>query len=164
MFEISVGLTRTSSPRSFVPSVWLPTYTHDVEMYKPTGTALISIMNGASLPLASALHSSKHFADTFSLLPQIAASVPGLLLMGYLSDHVPLRLVIVASCLGSALSCLFLWGFASQSAALLIVFAISFGLLALSFTAVWTKLISVISSKLPHGSIVFDHSFAHTDD
>jgi MFS family permease len=86
-------------------------------------------------------------ASLSPLLPLPASSVPGLLLMGYLSDHIPLRIVITVSALGSALSCLFLWGFASHSGGLLVAFAITFGLLALSFTAIWAKLISVISSE-----------------
>lgn len=31
---------------SFIPSVWLPTYTVDIGLEKPTGSVLISIMNG----------------------------------------------------------------------------------------------------------------------
>jgi MFS family permease len=78
--------------------------------------------------------------------PFLAASVPGLLLLGYLTDRWPLRSVITLSCLGSALACLFLWGFATNSG-VLIAFAIVFGLLGPSFSAIWAKLIGVIASK-----------------
>jgi MFS family permease len=60
----------------------------------------------------------------------LAASVPGILLLGHLSDRVPLRIVILLSCLGSALACLLLWGFAT-SVVVLVVFAVTFGFLGL---------------------------------
>lgn len=73
--------------------------------------------------------------------------MPGLLLLGYLADRWPLRLVITLSCLGSALACLFLWGFATNTG-VLIAFAVIFGLLGCSFSAIWAKLIGVIASGL----------------
>jgi MFS family permease len=76
----------------------------------------------------------------------LAASVPGLLLIGYLTDRWPLRSVITLSCLGSALSCLFLWGFATNTS-VLIAFVIMFGLLGPSFSAMWATLIGVIASR-----------------
>lgn len=75
-----------------------------------------------------------------------AASVPGLTLLGFLSDRLPLVYVLGVSCIGSALSCLFLWGFGTTDA-LLILFVITFGLLGLSFTALWSKMISVIARE-----------------
>jgi MFS family permease len=80
------------------------------------------------------------------LLPLVAASIPGLLLLGYLSDKTSLRLVISLSCFGTALSCLLLWGFATNTGVLL-AFVIMFGLLGLSFSALWTKLITVIARE-----------------
>jgi hypothetical protein len=74
-----------------------------------------------------------------------AASVPGLLLLGYLSDKIRLRLVISLSCFGAALSCILLWGFATNTG-VLIAFVIMFGLLGLSYSVLWTKLITVIAS------------------
>lgn len=76
----------------------------------------------------------------------LAASVPGLLLLGYLTDHWPLRMVITLSCLGSAAACLLLWGF-STNTSVLIAFVVIFGLLGPSFSAVWAKLIGIIASK-----------------
>lgn len=75
-----------------------------------------------------------------------AASVPGLLMVGYLSDIWPLRAVVTLSCGGSALSCLLLWGF-SKTLGSLTAFAIVFGLLGLSFSALWTRLISIIARE-----------------
>lgn len=76
----------------------------------------------------------------------VAASIPGLLLLGYLSDKTSLRLVISLSCFGTALSCICLWGFAT-STGMLIAFVVMFGLLGLSFSALWTKLITVIARE-----------------
>lgn len=73
-----------------------------------------------------------------------ASSIPGLLLLGYLSDKISLRLVISLSCFGTALSCIFLWGFAT-STGVLIAFVVMFGMLGLSFSAIWTNLITMIA-------------------
>lgn len=53
--------------------------------------------------------------------------MPGLLLLGWLTDRIPLRIVILVSCLGAALSSAFLWGFA-ESNAMLVAFSVTFGL------------------------------------
>lgn len=73
--------------------------------------------------------------------------MPGNALLGFLSDRFPLRVAITLSCVGSALACAFLWGF-GMNAGMLIAFAVVFGLLGPSFSAVWSKMIGVISSKL----------------
>lgn len=88
-------------------------------MHRINGTALIAILN--------------------------AASVPGNTLLGYCSDY-SLRAVIIISCVGSALGCAFLWGFGT-SPGVLIVFAIIYGLLGTSFQALWSNMIGVISSE-----------------
>jgi MFS family permease len=49
------------------------------------------------------------------------------LLLGWLTDRIPLRIVVLVSCLGAALSSAFLWGFA-ESNAMLVAFAVTFGL------------------------------------
>lgn len=74
------------------------------------------------------------------------ASIPGLLLLGYLSDRIPIRYVICFSCIGSAFACLCLWGFA-KNIKVLTVFSIVFGVTGLSFASVWTKLITIISGQ-----------------
>lgn len=70
---------------------------------------------------------------------QLAASVPGLLFFGWLSDRWPLRAVITLSCLGSALACLLLWGFAT-SIEMLVVFVIAFGALGLRLVCMFADL------------------------
>lgn len=102
---------------NFIPSLWLPAYASSLKLTHPSGTGLIAILN--------------------------AASVPGNTLLGYLSDHMPVRTVIVISCVGSGLSCAFLWGFGSTDG-VLILFALIFGLLGPSFSAIWTQMIGLI--------------------
>ncbi|KAI5477335.1 hypothetical protein MNV49_006477 [Pseudohyphozyma bogoriensis] len=116
------GAIMFSSLGNFIPSVWLPTYALDVSLTENDGTLLVSVMN--------------------------AASVVGLLFLGWLSDKVPIRYVITLSCGGSALSCLFLWGF-GKTLQPLVVFCIVFGALGLGFSAVWSKLISIIAKDDP---------------
>ncbi|WVQ83811.1 hypothetical protein IAT38_005955 [Cryptococcus sp. DSM 104549] len=107
---------------NFVPSLWLPSYADDLKFTRPSGTGLISLMN--------------------------AASVPGNALLGYLSDRYPVRGVILFSCLGSALSCAFLWGFGTNEG-MLVAFALVFGLLGLSFSSVWSNMIGIIAKDDP---------------
>ncbi|KAG7528275.1 hypothetical protein FFLO_06279 [Filobasidium floriforme] len=121
-FYAFVGNILLSSLSNFLPAVYIPSYASDLGISKPNGTILLAIMN--------------------------AASVPGLLMLGYLSDKIPLRVVISLSCFGSALSCILLWGFATN-AGVLVAFVVLFGLLGLSFSALWTKLITVIARDDP---------------
>ncbi len=76
-----------------------------------------------------------------------ASSIPGMALLGYLTDHIPIRSVILLSCVASSLSCLFLWGIGGTSEVGLVLFVLVFGAMGPSFSAVWTKLISIIASE-----------------
>ncbi|KGB76177.1 monocarboxylic acid transporter [Cryptococcus deuterogattii 99/473] len=120
---------------NFIPSLWLPSYADDLNLHNPSGTALIAILNGAS--------------------------VPGNALLGFLSDRFPLRVAITLSCVGSALACAFLWGF-GMNAGMLITFAVVFGLLGPSFSAVWSKMIGVISMDDPVALTLIFSIFAFT--
>ncbi|WWC72506.1 uncharacterized protein I206_106468 [Kwoniella pini CBS 10737] len=111
-----------TSMGNFIPSLWLPSFVNEVGLNKPNGTVLIAILN--------------------------ASSVPGNALLGYLSDKLPLKWTVCISCVGSALSCAFLWGFGTNSA-VLVAFAITFGLLGLSFTTLWTQMVGTISKDDP---------------
>ena len=125
-------------------------YASDLGISKPNGSILLAIMNGK----CGAGHKPFTYHTDADVLVLTAASVPGLLILGYLSDKAPLRAVISLSCFGSALSCIFLWGFATNSGAL-VAFVVLFGFLGLSFSALWTKLITVIARKSrsnPHPS------------
>ncbi|ODN82711.1 hypothetical protein, variant 1 [Cryptococcus amylolentus CBS 6039] len=118
---------------NFVPSLWLPSYADDLNLTSPSGTALISILN--------------------------AASVPGNFLLGFMSDHIPLQIVISISCIGTALSCAFLWGWGTGGGTL-VGFCIVFGLLGQSFTALWTQMIVYISKDDPLASPLVFCTFA----
>ncbi|KAK4698438.1 hypothetical protein P7C70_g7837, partial [Phenoliferia sp. Uapishka_3] len=127
------GCILLSSFGNFVPSIFVPSFALDLNLTQNDGTLLIAVMN--------------------------AASVPGLLALGWLSDRYPPRILITLSCTGSALACFFLWGFA-KNIELLSVFVIVFGALGLSFTALWTKLISVIVRDDPNGAMAVFAVFA----
>jgi len=96
------------------------------------GSTLVAILNG-ELPGSYPIQ---------SLTPGISG--PGYIIVGYLSDRYPLLHVLLTCCIGSALSCFFLWGFGTTNA-VIIVFVIVFGLLAPSITALWSRMISIIA-------------------
>ncbi|WWC92207.1 uncharacterized protein L201_007161 [Kwoniella dendrophila CBS 6074] len=116
---LTIGLT---SMGSFIPSLWLPSFVDEAGFRKPNGTALIAILN--------------------------ASSVPGNALLGWFSDHLPLKWAIQVSCAGGALSCAFLWGFGTN-VGVLTAFAIIFGLFFTSFTTLWTKMIGAVANDDP---------------
>ncbi|WVQ83767.1 hypothetical protein IAT38_005911 [Cryptococcus sp. DSM 104549] len=107
---------------NFVPSLWIPSFADDMHFAHPSGTGLVALMN--------------------------AASVLGNALMGFLSDRLAVRTVIAISCVGSALACALLWGFGTSEGPV-VAFTVVFGLLGLSFTSLWTKMISIISKDDP---------------
>ncbi|KAL1409531.1 hypothetical protein Q8F55_003515 [Vanrija albida] len=111
-----------SSLGNFNPTLWMPTFADTVGATKPGGVALVSIMN--------------------------AASVPGLLATGWLSDRLPIKLAVSTNCLVGALAALLPWGLGTSSAPL-IVFSVVWGLTALSFAALWTPIISRICQDDP---------------
>ncbi|ODN74829.1 hypothetical protein L202_07139 [Cryptococcus amylolentus CBS 6039] len=122
VFFLGVATILLTSLGNFVPSLWLPSFADDLSLTSPSGTALISILN--------------------------AASIPGTALLGYLSDHLSIRVVISISSIGSSLACALLWGWGTNTA-VLVVFAIVFGLLGPSFSALWSGMISIIAKDDP---------------
>lgn len=100
-----------------------------MKMSRPGGTGLIAIMNGMS---------------SMSHLLISAASVPGNALLGHFTDRMPINIAVFASSVAAAASCLFFWGFGTHEA-VLVVFAILYGLFGLSFTALWVRIIGVIA-------------------
>ncbi|WVR03298.1 hypothetical protein IAU60_000289 [Kwoniella sp. DSM 27419] len=114
---------------NFIPSLWIPSYAEEIGLHKPNGTALIAIMN--------------------------AASVVGTAGLGWLSDRSSLRTTVLISCVGSASACAFLWGFGTSSG-VLVTFALAFGMLGMSFTALWSKMIGYAAKDDPSAiSLVF---------
>lgn len=99
-FYAFTGAILFSSLGNFIPSVWIPTYAQTINS-TPDGATLVALMN--------------------------AASIVGLILLGIMTDRMPLRFVVGFSCFGSALSCLALWGFAGHSSGMLLAFVITFG-------------------------------------
>ncbi|WVQ75331.1 hypothetical protein IAR50_004948 [Cryptococcus sp. DSM 104548] len=122
-FFLGIATIFLTSVSSFATTLWLPAFADDLSLTNPSGTALISILN--------------------------AASIPGTTLLGSLSDHLPIGIVISISCIGSALACAFLWGFGTTGGGVLVAFAILFGLLGPSFAALWTGMIGVIAKDNP---------------
>ncbi|KAM0751381.1 putative monocarboxylic acid transporter [Meredithblackwellia eburnea MCA 4105] len=119
-----------SSMGNFLPSLWVPSFALDLHLSETEGTILIAAMN--------------------------AASIPGLLVMGWLCDRTTPRVVITISCLGTAVACLLLWGF-STNIKILSIFCIAFGALGLSFPAIWTPMLNVIARDDP---ILIGHLFS----
>ncbi|ORX39564.1 major facilitator superfamily domain-containing protein [Kockovaella imperatae] len=109
-----------TSLANFVPSLWIPTFAEELQVRRPTGTGLIAIMN--------------------------AASVPGAMLTGLVSDHIPVRYTVLLCCGLASLSCAFLWGFA-KSGGPLVAFALLWGLSGLSFVGSWSKIVSLVSGE-----------------
>lgn len=57
----------------------------------------------------------------------------------------PTRIVVGICAFAAALSLIFCWGFAGQNSAPLVAFAVLWGLTGLSFTSLWSKLITIVS-------------------
>lgn len=129
-FAAAILLT---SMGNFIPGLFIPTFADQMGVISPNGTALLALLN--------------------------ASSVFGTLIIGYLCDHLPLPLVISISCLGSAFSCLFLWGFATNTG-VLVAFAILFGLLGPSFTAIWAPMVSMVAKDDPNAQVPVFSLFA----
>lgn len=110
-----------TSMGNFNPTLWIPTFADNVGAH-PDGTAMVSIMN--------------------------AASVPGNLLVGWVSDRASARSTIGINCLVASVVVLTLWGFGTSSS-LLILFSIFWGFSALSFVSLWGKMITRICRDRP---------------
>ncbi|KAF8916010.1 major facilitator superfamily domain-containing protein [Mucidula mucida] len=108
---------------TFLPTLYMPTFASDLKL-NDGGTIALSLMNGAS--------------------------APGLVFLGYISDRLDLRASILLSALGSALSVLLIWGFASSLPPLL-VFACIYGFLAPSWSALWPRFVFVARGSAAGG-------------
>lgn len=117
-----------TSMGNFNPTLWIPTFADNVHA-RPDGTAMVSIMN--------------------------AASVPGNLFVGWVSDRASARSTISINCLVASVIVLTLWGFGTSSS-LLILFSVFWGFSALSFVSLWGKMITGICKDRPSWiSLVF---------
>jgi MFS family permease len=111
-----------SSLGNFTPTLWIPTFADKVGAHKPGGVALVAIMN--------------------------AASVPGNLVMGWVSDRLPTKVMIMIVCFGGAIGVLLPWGFGTTSGPL-VVFALVWGSTALSMPGIWSRIITPICRNDP---------------
>lgn len=117
---IATAIILSTSMGNFLPSLWMPSYAEAIRAHAPGGTALVAIMN--------------------------AASVPGNTVTGYLSDRLPTRIVVTLSCTLAAFACLCLWGLGTGEG-LLVSFSVVWGITALSMVGTWSKMITIISSE-----------------
>ncbi|KAL1408130.1 hypothetical protein Q8F55_004933 [Vanrija albida] len=108
---------------NFIPAVWLPVFAASVSISKPSGTSLIAIMN--------------------------AVTVVGQTLGGWLSDRVPVRIIMCVQSVFAALACVLLWGQFGTSAAGLTAFTIVWSLTAGSMAGLWASLIRVFAKGDP---------------
>lgn len=119
----SYGATiAVTSLGGFLPTIYLPTYATDLGLSKNTGTLLLILMN--------------------------IASIIGLLGQGWLSDRMPIKAVVFISCAGAALTSFLLFGFATN-VPVLVLFSIFWGLTALGFSSLWTRIISTVAAEDP---------------
>lgn len=73
--------------------------------------------------------------------------------MGILSDRISLRSTILLSAFGGALSCFFLFGFAT-SLPTLIIFAIAWGMTGLGYTSLITRTVAYVAKEDPHTPVI----------
>lgn len=112
----------------FLPSAYLSSYSTRLGLSQTTGTLMVSLLNGTS--------------------------VPGSLIIGILADHVKVTNVIFISSIGSAISILLFWGLstshtATEAAALLSCFAIFYGFFAGGFSSTWSAILLDLKAASP---------------
>jgi MFS family permease len=100
-------------PPLFIPCRWtlraaglissLAAYAQDLGYSGSQGTMLVAVMNGECGPCSIRVTDRK-----------TAASIPGLLLFGYISDRFSIRILVAVSCICSAFACFLAWGLATK--------------------------------------------------
>ncbi|PBK97305.1 MFS general substrate transporter [Armillaria gallica] len=100
----------------FVPIVWLPTFAHEMNLSSTSSSLTVALLNGAS--------------------------VLGRLSMGYLSDKFNPWFLGMSTLFSTSLATFILWGVLSQSFAGLLAFGAAYGILAGSWTCLWTGFVS----------------------
>ncbi|BEI96949.1 hypothetical protein CcaverHIS631_0205380 [Cutaneotrichosporon cavernicola] len=118
---LATAIILSTSMGNFLPSLWMPSYAEAIHAHSPDGTALVAIMN--------------------------AASVLGNTITGYLSDRLPTRIVVTLSCILASFACLALWGLGTSQG--LVGFSVVWGVTALSMVGTWSKMITIISKDDP---------------
>ncbi|KAI3607739.1 mfs monocarboxylate [Moniliophthora roreri] len=111
----------------FMPFLYLPKFASNLNLSTTYGALSVSLVNGLS--------------------------APGLIFFGYLSDRFDLRISILLSSVGSALSVFFLWGF-SNTISPFILFACVYGFLGPSWSALFPRFVSASIGDDPYQSSV----------
>ncbi|KAK1230353.1 hypothetical protein PQX77_006563 [Marasmius sp. AFHP31] len=114
-FWIIFGAPLIQGLGNFMPFLYLPSFASDLNLSSTVGTLTVALVNGAS--------------------------GPGLIFFGWLSDRFDLRIPILLSSLGSAVSVFLIWGLA-RGVAPLLVFACLYGFLAPSWGALYPRFAS----------------------
>ncbi|WOO81672.1 Fujikurins efflux protein [Vanrija pseudolonga] len=117
-----VTFVAITSLGSFIPSVWLPTFADAVGPTHPGGTGLVAIM-----------YASSSFGNP---------------MVGFLADRFPVGFVVTGMCTAAALAAWLLWGLGTNSA-LLVLFSMVWGMLALPLAATWSQMISYVARDDP---------------
>lgn len=117
---------------NFIPLLWITSFATEVGATHPGGAALVSIVNGVT--------------------------ALGNCVWGCVSDRVPCRVTITASCLLAALSTAVLWGFGDNDKVLL-AFAVMWGSTAASLAGMWGAMITTIAQNDPSTTVVAFSAF-----
>ncbi|TXT04808.1 hypothetical protein VHUM_04076 [Vanrija humicola] len=112
------GWVLVTAMANFLPTLWIPTFAGIVGPTHPSGTSLVALMYGSS--------------------------IAGNLLTGHLSDRFQVRWVVLGSCVFAAVSACALWGMGTKDA-LLVTFAVVWGLTALASASAWSQMIIYVS-------------------
>jgi MFS family permease len=94
-----------------LPQTYIPSYASTLHLSNTTGTIMLTLFGGFS--------------------------VVGSMVLGLFNDHFQVSTCIFVSAIGSAFSIFVFWGFSHQ-AALLAVFAVTYGLFAGSYSSTWS--------------------------
>ncbi|PBK75192.1 MFS general substrate transporter [Armillaria solidipes] len=100
----------------FIPIVWLPTFAHEMNLSSTSSSLTVALLNGTS--------------------------VLGRLSMGYLSDKFNPWFLGMSTLFSTSLATFILWGVLSQNLAGLLAFGAAYGILAGSWTCLWTGFVS----------------------
>lgn len=95
----------------FIPNIYLPTYASSIGLSQFAGTTTVFLFN--------------------------ITSCFGAIIIGSLTDRFDVTAIMCISTVGAALSCFFLWGFAT-SFPMLCIFSLCYGLTAGGFSATWS--------------------------
>ncbi|KAF9267456.1 MFS general substrate transporter [Marasmius fiardii PR-910] len=116
VFWILFMTSLIQSSGAFMPFLYLPVFTTDLNLKSVFGTLSVALVNGVS--------------------------GPGMIFFGHLTDHYDLQYAILLSSLGSAISVFLIWGF-SQSLTPVIVFSCVYGFLGPPWAAMFPKFAEV---------------------